>query len=90
MGKVIIEMKLTTATVWEASPVSRSYLAENITVLFAVGAPTEIERATRRAPEIPTSLNAVISRRGRTMSFTSATAKMRQFLKIVLKFVFAI
>ena len=37
-GKVIIEMKLTTATVCDARPVSLPYFAANITVLFALGA----------------------------------------------------
>ena len=88
-GKVIIEIKLTTATVCEARPVLRSYFAANITVLFAVGAPAEIESATSSEPVMPTSLNPDISRSGKMISFINATVKIRQFLKMLLKFVFA-
>ena len=84
-----MEMKLTIATVCDARPVLRSYFAANITVLLAVGAPAEIERATRREPEIPANLNAVMRSRGSTRSFTTATVNIRQFLKMDLKFVFA-
>ena len=46
-GIVKIESKLTNAVTEDASAVSLSNLAANITVLFAVGADAESEQATR-------------------------------------------
>ena len=49
-GRVIIDIKLTVATSFEAAPVSRSYFAANIIVLFALGVAEVMQRDVRSAP----------------------------------------
>ena len=56
MGIVKIEMKLTRATVFEASPVSLPYFAENIMVLFALGDDAVMAQAVKSVPVTPQSL----------------------------------
>lgn len=53
---VTIEMKLTIATVWDASPVSLLYFAAKTTVMFAGGALAAIIIAVSSAPVMPQSL----------------------------------
>ena len=67
-GIVKIENKLTNAVTEDASAVSLSNLAANITVLFAVGADAESEQATRSAPEKPKSFNERIVKTGMAIS----------------------
>ena len=57
----------------EATPVFRPYLAENITVLLAVGAAAKTAEVTSRAPRTPKSQRMPMVERGITSSFKSAT-----------------
>ena len=56
IGIVKIEIKLTRATVFEATPVSLPYFAENIIVLFALGEAAVMAQAVRSVPVTPQSL----------------------------------
>ena len=52
-SKVIIEKKLTSATVFEARPASRPYFEANMNVLFAEGTQAVIAQATSSVPVTP-------------------------------------
>ena len=77
------------ATVCEASPVSLSYFAANITVLFAVGALADMISEVSSVPLSPKSLNRPRHMQGMSISFTSATVRIRHSLSAALAFVFA-
>lgn len=73
IGIVIIEIKLTSATVFEATPVSLSYFEANINVLFAQGTLAVIALATSSVPVIPHSLYIPRQINGIKISFKNAT-----------------
>ena len=83
-GMVIMEIKLTIATVFEAKTESLPYLAANITVLLAVGALAEIIKADSRVPVKPNDLNKASITSGRIISLNKATIKILPSLKIFL------
>ena len=87
-GMVTIEMKLTIATVWDASPVSLLYFAAKTTVMFAGGALAAIIIAVSSAPVMPQSLKTPRHMSGITASFISATQSIRHSLSADFIFAF--
>ena len=85
---VTIEIKLTIATVWDASPVSLLYFAAKTTVMFAGGALAAIIMAVSSAPVMPQSLKTPRHTRGITPSFISATQSILHSLSADFIFAF--
>ena len=71
-GIVRMERKVITATTLEESPVSRPYLAANMTVLFAVGALAEMMQEVSSAPVTPHRRKISSMRAGSTSSLSAA------------------
>ena len=79
----MIDKKLTTDTVCDASPVSLPYFALNITVLLADGAHEEIITAIRIVPLIPSSLYITYITAGKAISLINPARKIFFLLNFV-------
>ena len=89
-GSVNIDTKLLNATTFDAVPVSLSYFAENITVLFALGAADEIIQATVNVESNDKILHILSIISGTAKSLIARTIYCWGILKIVLRSVFDI
>lgn len=73
MGIVRTDTMEHIATIFDATPVSFPYFAENITVLLALGTDADIIQAVRSAPDIPTSLKMPYIARGKMIVLRKIT-----------------